>query len=403
MRVATILFTYNRPYHTQKVLDALSINDKEPQQLIIFQDGINLSTNRDDWDAVGKIIKNVNWCEKEIHISEKNKGLANSIVQGVNYVLETYDAVIVLEDDCVPHPKYLSFMYDCLNKYKDQKKVYSVGGCPEPIDIDRDNNLDAYFCGRISSLGWGTWKDRWEEYERDYSILKRIKKDPESAKRLKIWGNDLETHLLGNITGQCDSWAVFWALKVIEKDGCFLCPYESLITNIGFDGSGTHSSIQRVDREYRAIDNMENFRLPDNIEILDSAKTGYMDMLLITSNDERNRSYRKLLYRWIELKQKNQEIVYAFENCRVAFWGKGWLLDLMQKEFGDKLKVCCIIQTYPTCEEYKGIPVYSVNEIPSDIDTIVVIPFCDIDIIRRKILRRKPDIKRIVGVDEIIQ
>lgn len=403
MKIATILFTYNRPAHTRKVLYALSQNDVKPQKLFIFQDGMKPETDQSEWEAVREIIKDVTWCETEIHISDKNKGLANSIVQGIDYVFQTCDAVIVIEDDCVPHPKYMSFMYDCLNRYRDEKKVYSVGGCPEPIDIDRVPGVDVYFCGRFSSLGWGTWKDRWEEYERDYSILKRMRTDRDCRERLNIWGGDLEDHLLGNISGECDSWAVFWALKMIEKDGYFLCPYDSLIRNIGWDGSGVHCDSRRIDREYRDIDNMEDLSFPSQIEITESAQTGYMDMLLTTPRRERDRSYRDLLCRWVELKLGNQLIEYEFKDREIAFWGKGWLLDLLQKEFGDRMQIKCIIETYPTCEEYKGIPVYSVNEIPKEIDTVIVVPFCDIDIIRRKIMRRRPDIKRVLGVDEIIR
>lgn len=402
MKVATILFTYNRPVHTKRVLDALSKNVESPQKLFVFQDGMKSTTNEDDWKNVGKVIRDVDWCEVEIHISEKNKGLAESIIHGVDYVFQEYDAVIVLEDDCVPHPKYLNFMYDCLNKYEKNAKVYSVGGYPAPIDIDRVNGEDAYFCGRFSSCGWGTWKNRWKEYERDYAILKRIKDNSDSRERLNIWGNDLESHLLGNITGKCDSWAVFWALKQIEKDGYTLCPYESLIYNIGFDGSGRHSGTEQRDMEYRAADNMNDFKLPDQIELSKSAQLGYMDMLLTASFEERSKSYRELLCRWIELKQQNIPIKFDFGQSKIAFWGKGWLLDLLQKEFGDRLQVQCIIETYPTSKDYKGLSVYSANEIPEEIDTIIVIPFCDIDIIRRKILRRRPDMKRILGADELI-
>ncbi|MCM1038075.1 MAG: glycosyltransferase family 2 protein [Ruminococcus sp.] len=402
MRIATILFTYNRPFHTQKVLEALSHNDMKPQKLIIFQDGMKHSTDQKDWEAVGEIIKSVRWCETEIHISERNKGLADSIVEGIDYAFQTYDAVIVLEDDCVPHPKYMYFMNACLNRYWNEEKVYSIGGCPEPIDIDREPGADMYFCGRFSSHGWGTWKDRWDKYERDYAILKRIKNDKGCRERLHVWGSDLESHLLGNISGECDSWAVFWALKLIEKDGYFLCPYESLIKNIGWDGSGVHCDSRRVDREYRVMDNMEDFSFPDEIRISRSAQTGYMDMLNIASREARDKSYRELLCRWIEEKQQNRIIKYEFDNKKIAFWGKGWLLDLMQKEFGKKMQVQCVIETYPNCEIYKGIPVYSVNEIPEEIDTIIVIPFCDIEIIRRKIIRRRSDIKSIVGVNELI-
>src|SRR5207237_899676 len=51
---------------------------------------------------VRSIIRERMWC-KEVHIveSEKNKGLANSIIEGVSDVVNRYGKVIVLEDDIV--------------------------------------------------------------------------------------------------------------------------------------------------------------------------------------------------------------------------------------------------------------------------------------------------------------
>ncbi len=403
MKTATILFTYNRSKHAQKVLNALKQNTQKPQHLIIFQDGRKETTDMNEWEAVGRIIKDVRWCNVEVHIGDKNKGLAASVTEGVSDALKRFDAVIVLEDDCVPHPMFLRFMSACLEKYESEKIVYAVGGCPEPIDILREEKADAYFCGRVSSLGWGTWRDRWSEYEEDYDILKRIKNNQEMVERLNIWGSDLESHLLGNISGKCNSWAVFWALKVIEKNGLFLCPYESLITNIGYDGSGVHSGTERIDRDYRAAENLNDFILPEQIAVSDACQQGYMDMLNLTPKDERYRSYQDLLCRWVKLKQNHVEIKSDFTGRCVASWGKGTIFDLLRAEQKEKFPVRCIIETIPCVSDYEGIPIHTVREIPEEIDTVVVIPFCDLEIIRRKIKRWRPDIKDVIGINEIIK
>ncbi len=39
MKIATLLFTYNRSYHTEQALSALKENTALPQKLIVFQDG----------------------------------------------------------------------------------------------------------------------------------------------------------------------------------------------------------------------------------------------------------------------------------------------------------------------------------------------------------------------------
>ena len=200
MDIATLLFTYNRPCHTEKVLNALKANEIKPSKLIIFQDGLKESTNICDWEAVGEIIKQIDWCDVELHISSVNKGLAASIIKGVTDAFDRYEAVIVLEDDCVPHPKFMSYMISGLTKYVEKEQVYSVGGSAWPVEV-QENGTDAYFTERINSCGWGTWKNRWAQYERDYQMLAEIKKDEDLSTRFHIWGEDLESHLLGNING----------------------------------------------------------------------------------------------------------------------------------------------------------------------------------------------------------
>ena len=45
--------------------------------------------------------------------------------------------------------------------------------------------------------------------------------------------------------GKVDSWAIRWYLSVFMRDGLTLYPSQTLIQNIGFDGSGTHSALSR--------------------------------------------------------------------------------------------------------------------------------------------------------------
>ena len=48
MDIATILFTYNRSYHTNEVIKALEQNIVLPQKLYIFQDGLGKEVHRDE-------------------------------------------------------------------------------------------------------------------------------------------------------------------------------------------------------------------------------------------------------------------------------------------------------------------------------------------------------------------
>jgi hypothetical protein len=264
MKVGIAVFAYNRNQHLSKTLNGLKTN-KEVNEIYVFQDGLKTEEHRNGWEATKKVISDIDWCNVNYILSDINKGLAKSIVDGINLVLLENDAVIVLEDDCVPSPNFINFMYQCFEKYENNKSVYSVSGYSWPIDIEKDEH-DVYFTGRISSWGWGTWKDRWNKYDVDNQIVDRLKHDKKDSVNLAMWGNDLESMLKDRIASKNDSWAVYWALKVIEMNGKCVVPYTSLIDNIGCDGSGVHCGV--TDRFITEIDITEKtkiFALPDNI------------------------------------------------------------------------------------------------------------------------------------------
>lgn len=401
MKIGTILFTYHRCDHTKRVIEALKENEVLPQKLYIFQDGRKESTDAAGWDSVSRLIRNIDWCETELYISKTNKGLARSVVEGVNYVLQECEAIIVLEDDCIPHKNFMSFMVSALYTYEEEKKVYSVSGYSWDIHLPRKKE-DAYFSGRICSYGWGTWKDRWNQYEEDYNIVTKIKNDPEKNLRMQIWGQDLEGMLAGNVMGKCNSWAAFWALKVIEKGGYCLSPYEQLIYNIGFDGSGEHG-VQLQEQTTKCKDNgLKSFQFPQKIESSKECEEEFQFLFSGRHGEEKLKAYQELLIEWIHTKQRGQEIqIPKGWGNTIAVWGKGEIFDCLLLELQGKVCVKCIIESRPSLKEYKGIPVIPITQLPEDIRTIIVIPYFDIDIIRAK-LERLHIYVNIIGIQTLI-
>lgn len=264
MRIGIAVFAYNRSRHLQSVLNGLKQNQRV-DSLYIFQDGLKCEAHRCEWERTAEVIRSVDWCEPRVVKRETNMGLSGSIVAGIDYVLKEAEAVIVLEDDCVPHPDFVEFMRACFEKYHDNRQIYSVSGYAWPSEVSAKGKPDACFCQRICSWGWGTWKDRWREYEQDYTLLRKIKRDGPASERLAFWGNDLEQMLISTLKGQTDSWAVFWALKVIERNGLCLNPYKSLIRNIGMDGTGVHSGTTERFAVNPLQGRKEDFQLPEEI------------------------------------------------------------------------------------------------------------------------------------------
>lgn len=402
MRIGTLVFTYHRSEHTKMVIDALAQNSLWPQKLYIFQDGVKDSTNYEEWRKVNEFIHTQHWCETEVHISERNKGLAKSIVSGINYVLQECDAVIILEDDCVPHRKFMQFMVSALNAYEKEKEVYSVSGYAWDVNL-LEQEKDAYFNGRICSYGWGTWKDRWSQFEEDYYLLKKIKREPAANARLQIWGQDLAGMVTGNILDRCDSWAVFWALKVIEKGGYCLSPYKQLVQNVGFDGSGVHSGKLQASDTILEDEYKESFSFPEKVEIIRECEDEFRFLFAGKTGEEKMKLYRDMLIQWIQMRQEGKKLcIPDIWKDGIAVWGKGQIFDCFLNELMGKVQVKYIIESRPSTEDYKGIPIISIAELPCDVRTIVVIPYFDLDIIKIKARKIRPDIQ-LLGIDECLK
>lgn len=403
MDIGIIVFAYNRSGHLKKVLDGLRKNEGV-SKLYIFQDGLKCKEHQNEWENTQRVIKAINWCKVVYKLSPCNKGLANSIVDGINIVLNENDAVVVLEDDCVPHPLFIRYVTKCLEKYCDDKQVFAINGYAWDLKVDH-NGTDAYFAGRFGSWGWATWKDRWRFYERDYKILAKIQSDPQKKRRLEIWAPDAVSCLIGNVYGTCDSWAVFWGLKCIEQGKACITPYFSLIDNIGCDGSGVHCGKADINTPTRKWDNMSEIILPETIEIPTNCEIAFADEFRWVLPETKLKWYNQLLYEWNKLLQKGGRIIdYFIERdiqC-VAIWGRGDLCKLLLNDIREDIEVKYIIESKEgDYDYYEGIPVVSSLNVMDEVQVIVVIPAYDINMIQKRIAVSGKS--RLIGIDRLIK
>lgn len=236
-----ILFVYNRPIHTQKTLEALGANKLATStDLIIFSDG-----NKGESDAKGVELTRQLF-EKEypfksvvLHKSAKNKGLAKSIIDGVTQVLTEYPRAIVLEDDLITTSGFLTYMNQAL-EYYDNSAVYSISGYTPPIEIPKDYEHSTFVTQRICSWGWATWKNRWMEVKWSIENFDQFYSDAKAIKRFNVIGNDVSPMLFKYQQGKISSWAIRFAYHTFISGGVAIYPTNSLVSNLGTDGSGTH-------------------------------------------------------------------------------------------------------------------------------------------------------------------
>ena len=243
MNAPVVLFVYNRVDHVEQTLSALAENNiANKSELYIFSDGPK-KENDEKVMAVRKLISDEKWsqCFKQVSViaSDKNKGLANSIITGVDTIIRKYGRVIVIEDDCVSSPDFLSFMNDCLDFYERNNKIWSIGGYSFDISFPPDYSKDVYFMGRTCSYAWATWLNRWEKVDWNVSDYNDFKFNLWRRHQFNEYGMDRSKMLDEQQLGMKNSWAIRFCYAMFSNSMLTVYPKKTRIRNIGYN-EGTH-------------------------------------------------------------------------------------------------------------------------------------------------------------------
>jgi len=235
-----VLFVYNRPSHTKQTVESLQKNKlAQESELFIYSDEAKNEDARKSVDEVREYIDKINGFKKVTIIKrKKNWGLANSIIDGVTKIVNEYGKIIVLEDDLVTSPYFLTFMNDALEFYENEEKVWHISGWNYPID--REDLEDVFLWRVMNCWGWATWADRWSYYEKDIDKVMGdfSKKD---IKRFNVEGvEDFWGQVVANKEEKINTWAIFWYATIFKQNGLCLNPVQTFVENIGHDGSGVH-------------------------------------------------------------------------------------------------------------------------------------------------------------------
>ena len=246
MRAPVVLFVYNRADHTVRVIESLAKNllAKETD-LYVFADAAKTEKGLEKVNEVRAFIMQEEWRRAfksvTIDMAEKNRGLAKSVIGGVSKIIEEYGNVIVIEDDLVLSPYFLTFMNEALEAYKDESSIWSISGYSFPMRSLKRYPHDVFYSYRGSSWGWATWKDRWATVDWEIKDYEKMIADPAWIQRFNRGGADLANMLRLQAEGKIDSWAIRWCFAQSNQDMYTVFPKISYLENGGCDGSGTHS------------------------------------------------------------------------------------------------------------------------------------------------------------------
>jgi hypothetical protein len=240
-----VLFTYDRLFHTRQTINHLKENQfAKESTLIVYSDAPKNETKVNGVREVRKYLSSVNGFKEKVIIErERNLGLTGSIEISIPEIIRIYKKVIILEDDLITSPFFLSYMNDALEFYQSEEKVASIHGYCYPV---RTKLPGTFFIKGADCWGWGTWERAWNFYEKDAVKLCNELKKANLEKEFNFNNSYYYTKLLKDQTkGKNPSWAVKWYASAFLADMVTLYPYPTLIQNIGFDNTGSNPNLSK--------------------------------------------------------------------------------------------------------------------------------------------------------------
>lgn len=250
-----VLFTFNRPKHTAETLNALAANELVAEtNLYIFSDGPRNNKDLAKIKEVRKLlqaIKSENIFKKVIIFeSKENKGLANSVINGVTQVFAKYNSVIVLEDDLIVSSDFIKYMNDALTFHENTNAGSVTGYNPLKLDASQYSSR-TYASLRNCSFGWGTWKNIWDEIDWDVKMYDSYRKKYFQRRKFNESGLDRSIRLDRQMEKNVQSWSIRFGFNLFMMKKLTYYPIKSKIKPNGWDGSGVHiaSGVSNFNRE----------------------------------------------------------------------------------------------------------------------------------------------------------
>lgn len=235
------LFTYARPTHTARTLEALLRNDLAAESdLVVFSDAARSPQQEPQVEQVRTLLAGVRGFRSvKVVARPHNLGLSRSIIGGVGDVLQDHERVIVLEDDMVTSSHFLRYMNEALDRFAGDDRVISIHGYVYPVQRPLP---EAFFLRGADCWGWATWRRGWKHFDADgQALLDQLTRN-KLLRAFDFNGSHPYSDMLRRqIAGKNDSWAIRWYASAFLASKLTLYPGRSLVHNIGNDGSGTHA------------------------------------------------------------------------------------------------------------------------------------------------------------------
>ena len=244
LKTAVLFLIFNRPDTTKQVFEA--IKKAQPLRLYIGSDGPRESKTGETKivHAVREfVINNIDWdCEVKTLFRDRNLGCGNAVSSAISWFFDNEEAGIILEDDIMPSQSFFIFCEELLKKYKDEDKIWHIGGFNSDNSIAKGEG-SYYFSKKVHVWGWATWKRAWKYYDFDMKSFSYFNENHIIERIFKY--KDLQEYSIGNFKKcyekRIDTWDYQWTYAILSHGGVAVIPNKNMISNIGFGANATHT------------------------------------------------------------------------------------------------------------------------------------------------------------------
>lgn len=302
------LFIYKRIELTEEIY--LILEKIKPERLFIFADGPKNDSEHNLCQQTRAIFDNITWTSNVEKIYQSsNLGLGKSITEGLDYVFNKVEKVIVLEDDCIPSEHFFSFCEEMLEAHKDNHQILHINGTNILINNEALNDLEfSYYFSRISlPWGWATWKRAWKKFNKSYDTYSKhstkILNEVSNKNR-----NDFDS-FFSTSEGFIDTWDTQWLKDILYNNGLVITPKDNLISCKGGDINSSYMpqfcsifSLIKYDGQKKAVQHNENIKVNDylNLQCEDSLLQIIREFKFNNQNKNKTYEFTKGIVEYIQ-------------------------------------------------------------------------------------------------------
>jgi len=120
-----LFLIHRRPRHASRVLEG--IRQARPARLLVAGDGPENDAACQETRRI--VLEGIDWpCDVVTRFSETRLGCRRAVASALDWAFGHHEALIVLEDDCVPAPGFFGFCQSMLERYHDSEEIMQICG-----------------------------------------------------------------------------------------------------------------------------------------------------------------------------------------------------------------------------------------------------------------------------------